>query len=114
MSRIFSHLNGVVIATAVLAATTFGVAPAAFAGTRTVDGQTYWTGDPGPVSPGPYYDSGQQAVDPHHYMSWYGEDPQDYKMVVHAPHSGNARCVWRKRVITTNWEFRHPFILVCD
>jgi hypothetical protein len=114
MPRGFSKSNGVVLASALLAATTFGAVPSALAGTMTVDGQTFWTGDPGPGAPGPYYESGQQRFDPHHYLSWYGEDPQDYKMIVHAPHSGNERCVWRKRVITTNWEFRHPFILVCN
>ena len=63
--------------------------PAA-AGMRTVDGQSYWTGDPGPIDPGAFFDGGQFQYDPHHYLSWYGEDPQDYKMTVYAPHSGSA------------------------
>jgi hypothetical protein len=87
-------------------------APAA-AGIRTVQGQTFWTGDPGPVDPGNFYSSGQAQADPHHYLSYYGGDPQDYKMVIYAEHTGAARCVWRKRVVNSNWEFRHPYLMVC-
>jgi hypothetical protein len=89
------------------------IAPAA-AAMRTVDGQNFWTGDPGPVDPGAYYESGQERYDPHHYLSWYGSDPQNYKMTVYGPHSGPTRCVWRKRVINSDWEFRHPYIRVCN
>ena len=78
-----------------------------------VDGQAYWSGDPGPIDPGAYWTSGQRYADPHHYMSWYGKDPQDYTMTVYAPHAGASRCVWRARVINTYWEFAHPYIRVC-
>jgi len=86
----------------------------ALAGVKTVDGQSYWTGDPGPVAPGAFWTSGQSRHDPHHYLSWYGTDPQDYKMMVHAAHSGGKGCVWRQRVINSNWEFHHPYLLVCS
>jgi len=99
---------------AVAAALSLVMLHPAAAGMKTVDGQAYWTGDPGPVDPGAFYEGGQYRADPHHYLSWYGEDPQDYKMVVHAPHSGDSRCVWRKRVVNTSWEFRHPYIMVCN
>ena len=101
--------------TAVVAAgATLATLHPAAAGMRTVDGQSYWTGNPGPIDPGAFYDGGQYQYDPHHYLSWYGTDPQDYRMTVYAPHSGGARCVWRRRVINTDWEFRHPYIQVCD
>lgn len=99
---------------AVAAALSLAMLHPAAAGMKTVDGQAYWTGDPGPVDPGAFYQGGQYRSDPHHYLSWYGEDPQDYKMVVHAPHSGDNRCVWRKRVVNTSWEFHHPYIMVCN
>ncbi|WP_298424155.1 hypothetical protein [Rhodoblastus sp.] len=88
-------------------------APAS-AGMKIVDGQSYWTGDPGPVDPGAYWNAGQYRFDPHQYLSWYGRDPQDYKMTVYATHSGPKGCVWRQRVVNTNWEFRHPYLQVCD
>jgi hypothetical protein len=87
--------------------------PAAQAEMRTVGGQAYWTGDPGPVEPGAYWASGQYKYDPDHYLSYYGDSPQDYTMVVHANHMGAANCVWRKRVVNTDWEFRHPYLMVC-
>jgi hypothetical protein len=99
----------VIAATASLAS----LHPAA-AGMRIVEGQAYWTGDPGPVNPGAFFEGGQYKYDPHHYLSWYGDTPQNYKMIVHAAHSGDSRCVWRKRVINSNWEFHHPYIMVCD
>jgi len=101
----------VYLTTAIL--TLVGMSGSALAGIRTVQGQAFWTGDPGPASPGTFYQSGQGQFDPHHYLSYYGEDPQDYKMVVYANHSGSARCVFRKRVVNTNWEYRHPYLMVC-
>jgi hypothetical protein len=81
--------------------------------TRVVNGQVYWTGDPGPVEPGSFWNGGQYRYDPHHYLSYYGTDPQDYREVVYADHAGSARCVWRKRVVNTDWELRHPYLRVC-
>jgi len=106
--------SGLAIFAAVAAAASFVTLSPAAAGIRTVEGQTCWTGDPGPVYPGAYWASGQHQFDPHHYLSYYGSDPQDYKMVVHAPHSGPRGCVWRKRVVNSNWEFHHPYLMVCD
>jgi hypothetical protein len=90
----------------------FAAVPAA-AAMRIVDGQAYWSGDPGPVDPGAYWTAGQRYADPHHYMSWYGKDPQDYTMIVYARHAGASRCVWRARVVNTYWEFAHPYLRVC-
>ncbi len=101
------------IALAAFIAATTGVVASAQAAMRFVDGQAYWGGDPGPVAPGAFYESGQAKFDPHHYMSWYGDEPQDFKMVVYAAHSGSARCVWRMRVVNSNWEFHHPYLMVC-
>ena len=98
---------------AVLSTIPFAVLRPAQAEQRVVNGQAYWEGDPGPIDPGPYWTSGQRKYDRHHYMSWYGKDPQDYRMTVYAEHSGKARCVWRRRVINTEWEFQHPYLRVC-
>jgi hypothetical protein len=106
------RLSNFAMALALAAVAALGAVPAA-AAMRIVDGQAYWSGDPGPVDPGAYWTSGQRYADPDHYMSWYGKDPQDYTMVVYAPHAGASRCVWRARVINTYWEFAHPYIRVC-
>jgi hypothetical protein len=44
--------------------------PAAQAEMRTVGGQAYWTGDPGPVEPGAYWASGQYKYDPSAFPSF--------------------------------------------
>jgi hypothetical protein len=80
---------------------------------RTVQGQSYWRGDPGPVAPDSFWSGGQYKYDPKHFLSYYGSDPQDYSEVVYSDHAGASRCVWRKRVVNTNWEFRHPYLRVC-
>ena len=99
---------------AVLAAGALMAAPAAQAQSmRTVNGQAFWRGDPGPVAPGAYWVGGEYRYDPAHFQSYWGADPQDYTDVVYAEHSGATRCVWRKRVINSNWEFRHPYLRVC-
>lgn len=108
------RLNALAKLAVIAAAAALASLNPAAAGTKTVDGQTYWTGDPGPVNPSAFFEGGQYKYDPHHYLSDYGDSPQDYKMMVHATHSGNSRCVWRKRVINSNWEFHHPYIMVCD
>ena len=80
---------------------------------RIVNGQAYWRGDPGPVEPNAYWSGGQYKYDPHHYLSYYGREAQDFSEVVFAEHAGRARCVWRKRVENSNWEFHHPYLRVC-
>lgn len=110
-----SHLVSAAALVSGLAAGPAICAPmASHAAMRVVDGQAYWTGDPGPVDGGAFYDSGQAAADPHHYLSWYGEDPQDYRMTIRASHAGPAGCVLRQRVMITDWDFRHPYLRVCD
>lgn len=98
---------------ALLSTLPFAASQTAQAGMRVVSGQAYWEGDPGPVNPWAYWTSGQYAYDPHHYNSWFGSEPQTFKMTVYAEHTGEARCVWRSRVINSNWEFRHPYLRVC-
>jgi hypothetical protein len=80
---------------------------------KTVDGQSYWTGDPGPVAPSSFWTGGEYKYDPNHYLAYWGDDPQDNVDVVHADHTRGARCVWRKRVVNSDWEFEHPYLLVC-
>ena len=88
-------------------------APAQAQSMRTVNGQSYWRGSPGPIDPGAFWDDGEYKYDPHHYLGFWGTDPADYTDVVYADHTGSVRCVWRKRVINTNWEFMHPYLRVC-
>ncbi len=100
---------------ALAAAVVLGGPPAhAAGGVRTVDGQSFWRGDPGPVDPGPYWTSGQYKYDPNGYLdrvNRWGEPI--YDMTVYADHTGRARCVFRKRVVVDSWEFDHPLIRVC-
>jgi len=86
----------------------------AFDDVRTVQGQTFWTGNPGAIDPGSFFASGQYRFDPNNYLSYEAEeDNQDYRDVVYADHPGRARCVIRKRVINSEWEFEHPYLMVC-
>ncbi len=80
---------------------------------RTVDGQSYWQGDPGPINPGTFWEGGQYKYDPHHYSSNRSAGAMLITDVVYASHSGSARCVWRQRVVNSDWEFRHPYVQVC-
>lgn len=102
------------IAAVAATASFIALSPATAQSMRNAQGQSYWSGDPGPVDPGTFWDSGQNRYDPQHYLSYYGSDPQDYRMVVNAPHRGAARCVLRKRIVNSNWEFHHPYIMVCN
>ncbi len=89
-------------------------ARAAAGGMRVVDGQAYWRGDPGPIDPGPFWDSGQYKYDPNGYMDRINRSAdQMHEMIVFADHSGKARCVFRKRVVVENWDYYHPYIQVC-
>ena len=87
--------------------------PAA-AGMKVVDGQAYWTGDPGPVSPGAFYEGGQYKYDPAPLpeLVWrHSAELQD----------DGARGAFGKQPlrlaqagVNSNWEFHHPYIMVCD
>ncbi len=97
-----------------LALATFAAPPSAEAqAVRNVDGQAYWSGNPGAVDPGSFWDSGEYRYDPHHFLGYWSGDPADYSDVVYADHAGRARCVWRKRVTNTEWDFQHPYLRVC-
>ena len=89
------------------------IQPALAQSMRTVDGQSYWRGDPGPINPGSFWDGGQYKYDRNHYSSSYSTSALLYTDVVYANHSGSARCVWRQRVVNSDWEFRHPYLKVC-
>ncbi len=102
-------LSAAVLTGAALAATQ----PALAQSMRVVNGQAYWRGDPGQVSPGAFWTGGEYKNDPNHYLGYWSTDPADYTDVVYADHSGGARCVWRKRVVNSDWEFHHPFVKVC-
>ena len=79
----------------------------------TIQGQTFWTGDPGHRS-GNFFDTGQYRFDPNDYLSYEAEeDNQDFRDVVYAAHPGRARCVIRKRVVNTELEYEHPYLMVC-
>jgi hypothetical protein len=114
MKRRFGVAKVAAVSTAVLAvAAVAAIQPAKAQSMRTVNGQSYWRGDPGPVDPGSFWDSGEYKYDPHHYLGYWATDPADYTDVVYADHSGAARCVWRKRVVNSNWEYQHPYMKVC-
>ncbi len=114
MSRQFGFTKATALSAAVLAIAAFAAAPSAKAqSVRHAGGQAYWSGNPGPVDPGAFWDSGEYKYDPNHYLSDWSRDQADYSDVVYAPHRGPARCVWRKRVVNSEWEFQHPYLRVC-
>ncbi|WP_374545922.1 hypothetical protein [Rhodoblastus sp.] len=80
---------------------------------RVLQGESFWEGDPGPVSD-PYWTQGQYKYDPNGYLlrNWRDAD-QFHLMTVIGPHSGKDNCVFRRRVTVSDWEFRHPFLRVC-
>jgi hypothetical protein len=80
---------------------------------RTLQGESFWEGDPGPVTD-PYWTQGQYKYDPNGYLlrNWRDAD-QLHLMTVIGPHSGKENCVFRRRVTVSSWESRHPFIRVC-
>jgi len=89
------------------------VAPQARAQVRTVDGVPYYDVDPGPIDPGTFWTSGQYKYDPNAYMDRGRWDFGVRSMTVYASHSGSSNCVFRKRVIIDDWDYRHPYIRVC-
>ncbi len=114
MKRQFTLLKTAGASAAILAVAGFAAPTLAQAQSmRTVDGQAYWRGDPGPIDPGAFWDSGEYKYDPHHYLGYWSSDPADYTDVVYAEHAGSARCVFRKRVVNSNWEHMHPYLKVC-
>ncbi len=81
---------------------------------RTAQGERYWSGDPGPIDPGSYWTSGQYKYDPNGYLERNRFDSdQNRLMTVYAEHSGKERCVFRARVVVSNWDFNHPYLRVC-
>ena len=81
---------------------------------KTAQGERYWSGDPGPIDPGSYWTSGQYKYDPNGYMERNRfESDQNRLMTVYAEHSVKPRCVFRQRVMITNWDLQHPYLRVC-
>ncbi len=77
------------------------------------NGQAYWSG-PTYGRGGAYLSGGERAFNKNYYTpNGYG-DPQDYTDVVYHSHRGRQLCVWRKRVLVNDYEFFHPYVLVCD
>jgi hypothetical protein len=104
-----------VVSVALVGASSFAAATASPAQARhvkTVDGQSYWTGDPGRIDPGSYWTSGLYKYDPNGYMESSRND-QLHEMTIYADHAGKENCVFRERVAVTNWEFSHPYVRVC-
>ena len=79
---------------------------------RTVNGVSFYEGDPGPVTD-TFWTSGQYKYDPHGYMDINRWDTGIHVNTVYAAHTGGANCVFRKRVITDDWDSRHPHVRVC-
>lgn len=79
---------------------------------RVVDGQSFWTGDPGPINDS-YWTSGQYKYDPNGYLERNWFDPEYRPMTVIGPHDGKTNCVFRQRVVTTTWDFQHPILRIC-
>jgi hypothetical protein len=93
-----------------------GCATGAFAApgeVRTVNGVSYYDVDPGPIDPGTFWTSGQYKYDPDAYMDRTRWDTAAKVMTVFASHAGRANCVFRKRVVIDDWDFRHPYLRVC-
>ncbi len=101
------------VSAAMLAVTALAATPVQAQSMRMVNGQAYWRGDPGPIDPGAFWNGGEYRYDPHHYLGYWSQDPADYTDVIYADHAGPARCVWRKRVVNSNWEYMHPYVKVC-
>jgi hypothetical protein len=81
----------------------------------TIQGQSFWTGSLETSDPGTFFDSGQARFDPNGYLD-YGEgdeDLADQRQIIYANHPGAARCILRKRVVNTTWEFEHPYLAIC-
>jgi hypothetical protein len=113
MKRSFTILQIAAASAAVLAVAAFAPPPAKAQSMRTVDGQAFWRGDPGPIDPGTFWSGGEYQHDPHHYLDNSRTSPAAYSDVVYAEHSGKERCVWRKRVVNSGWEHQHPYLMVC-
>lgn len=105
LTRIF---GGIVLAAAALA-----IAPAQAQQQRSLQGESFWEGDPGPITDS-YWTSGQYKYDPNGYMERNWRDPdQMHLMTVIGDHAGKTNCVFRRRVTITTWDFNHPILRVC-
>jgi len=113
MSDGFTPFATALLATALLIGSPAMGQPPAPGSMMIVNGQAYWEGDPGPVQPDAYWTSDAYKYDPHNYGDRYNREPGIYTETVYADHGGKENCVWRKRVINTNWEYQHPFLRVC-
>jgi hypothetical protein len=80
---------------------------------RTVNGQSYWEMDPGPVAVDPHFAGNADKYDPHDYLDRINRDPQLFDQTLYAEHQGSERCVWRKRVVNSTYEYEHPYVRVC-
>jgi hypothetical protein len=98
-------LSGMVLANPAAALSRFG-------DSRTVNGVTFYRGDPGPVTD-PYWTAGQYKYDPNGNMTVTRWDAGIHLMTVYGDHSGAANCVFRRRVTVDDWDWRHPFVRVC-
>lgn len=88
--------------------------PALAANIKSAQGESYWDGDPGPITDS-YWTSGQYKYDPNGYMERYvRQGDLNRLMTVYAAHSGGGRCVFRRRVQVSDWDWRHPILRVCD
>ena len=80
---------------------------------RTIQGQAFWDGDPGPISE-PYWTQGQYKYDPNGYLERNARDPDQFHlMTVIGDHAGKPNCVFRRRVTVSTWDFQHPILRVC-
>ncbi len=101
-------------ALAIMVFTLSALQPALAGSMRTVNGQSYWEMDPGPVTPDAYWAGNAEKYDPHNYLSQVNREAQrQFDETLYAEHEGRDRCVWRKRVVNSNWEYMHPFVRVC-
>lgn len=97
---------------ALAAMLTLASLPAA-AGVRMLQGTAFWEGDPGPITDS-YWVSGQYKYDPNGYLERNPRDPDQFHlMTLYGDHAGKANCVYRRRVVVSDWDFRHPHVRVC-
>jgi len=80
---------------------------------RVVQGEAFWEGDPGPITDS-YWLSGQYKYDPYGFLERDATDPDQFRhMTVIARHPGAANYIFRKRVVITDWDMRHPDLRIC-
>lgn len=105
----FAKLSGATLATILVLA----AVPAVASNIRTLQGTSFWEGDPGPISDS-YWVSGLYKYDPNGYMERNPRDPdQLHLMTLYGDHAGKANCVFRRRVVISSWDYQHPHVRVC-